>query len=59
MNQEFCFKHYFEAVDYGDRVVIKSEIREDDDDCSHIDIKGLLNKSPLVVQFDENERPRD
>jgi hypothetical protein len=60
MNQEFCFKHYFEAVDHGDEIVIHSTVRPDDDDDDGIELKELLAKqtSP-VVHFDEKKNPED
>lgn len=32
MNQEFCHKHYFEAEDRGDQIIIGSILRPEDDD---------------------------
>ena len=32
MNQEFCQKHEFHAVDKGDEIEIKVALREEDDD---------------------------
>jgi len=53
MNQEFCFKHYFEAVDHGDKIVIHSTLRpEDEDDEEAEDIRDLIAKSPVKIQFD-------
>ena len=58
MNQEFCFKHYFEAVDYGDKIVIHSTLRPDDDDDDGIDIKALMARNPVNVHFnDEGSTP--
>lgn len=53
MNQEFCMKHFFEAVDYGDKIVIKSSLRpvEDDDE----DINELIAQSPVTIGFDEKQ----
>lgn len=60
MNQEFCFKHYFEAVDHGDEIVIHSIVRPEDDEDDDIDLKALLAKqtSP-VVHFDAKKSPED
>lgn len=59
MNQEFCFKHFFEAVDYGDKIVIHSTLRpEDDDEDDDLDIKELMKKYPVKIGFDaEAETP--
>ncbi len=59
MNQEFCFKHYFEAVDMGDKIVIHSTVRPDDDeDDDAPDIKELMAKIPVTIGFnDEEETP--
>ncbi len=51
MNQEFCFKHFFEAVDYGDKIVIHSTLRPEDDDDDEIDVRELVAKSPVQVHF--------
>lgn len=54
MNQEFCMTHYFEAVDYGEKIVIHSSIRpiddEDDDDIE--DAADLVRNSKMVIGFD-------
>lgn len=55
MNQEFCFRHYFEAVDYGDRIVIHSTLRPEDDEDDEIDIKALMARNPVMVHFNEAE----
>jgi hypothetical protein len=58
MNQEFCFKHYFDAVDYGDKIVIHSTLRpEDDADDDEIDIKVQMARNPVQVHFSESEEP--
>jgi len=54
MNQEFCFKHYFEAVDYGDKIVIHSTLRPQEDDEDEIDIKELMARNPVMVHFSED-----
>ncbi|HFS85472.1 MAG TPA: hypothetical protein ENK72_02520 [Epsilonproteobacteria bacterium] len=57
MNQEFCFKHFFEAVDYGDKIVIHSTLRpEDEEELDDEDnIKVLMAKSPVTIGFDAKE----
>jgi len=57
MNQEFCMKHYFEAVDYGDKIVIHSNLRpEDDEDDEDIeDARDLVNKSGVTIGFDSSK----
>jgi hypothetical protein len=48
MNQEFCHKHYFDAVDMGDEIVFHSTERPEDDE--HEDITKLLQKNQHMVQ---------
>lgn len=55
MNQEFCFKHFFEAVDYGDKIVIHSTLRPEDDDDDTEDIRELIARSPVNIAFDDGE----
>jgi len=57
MNQEFCMKHFFEAVDYGDKIVIHSSVRpEDDEDDDYIeDARDLVNKSGVTIGFDASK----
>lgn len=43
MNQDFCFKHYFKAIDHGNEIVIHSIVRPDDED-DDINLKALLAK---------------
>jgi len=59
MNQEFCMKHFFEAVDYGEKIVIHSSLRpEDDEDDDHIeDARDLVNNGTVVIGFDASEAP--
>lgn len=53
MNQEFCMKHFFEAVDYGDKIVIHSSLRpEDEDDDDIEDARDLVNRSGVTIGFD-------
>ena len=54
MNQQFCMKHFFEAVDYGDKIIIHSNIRPDDDeeDEDVRDASDLVNNSNVVIGFD-------
>lgn len=58
MNQEFCMTHFFEAVDYGDKIVIHSSLRpvEDDDEDTE-DARDLIGKSPIVIGFDGGQVP--
>ena len=56
MNQEFCMKHFFEAVDYGEKIVIHSSVRpadEDDDDIE--DARDLVNNGTVVIGFDASQ----
>jgi len=57
MNQEFCMKHYFEAVDYGEKIIIHSTERpEDDEDDDFIeDARDLVNKSGVKIGFDASK----
>lgn len=57
MNQEFCFKHFFEAVDHGDKIVIHSTLRPEDEDGfdDEDDIKILMAKNPVTIGFDAKE----
>ncbi|MEA2048803.1 MAG: hypothetical protein U9O64_10215 [Campylobacterota bacterium] len=32
MNQEFCHTHYFKAEDLGDQIILRSTLREEDDE---------------------------
>lgn len=57
MNQEFCMKHYFQAVDYGDKIIIHSTLRpEDDEDDEFVeDARDLVNKSGVKIGFDASK----
>ncbi len=56
MNQEFCMKHFFEAVDYGDKIIIHSTERPVDEDDDYIeDARDLVNKSGVKIGFDASE----
>lgn len=59
MNQEFCMTHFFEAVDYGEKIVIHSTLRpEDDEDDDDIeDAATLVKNSKIVIGFDASEAP--
>ena len=59
MNQEFCFTHYFEAVDMGNEIVIHSSLRPEDDEDDYINIKELLSKNSVHVHFDGARNPED
>jgi len=57
MNQEFCMKHYFEAVDYGEKIIIHSTVRPDDDeeDEDVEDARDLVKKSGVTIGFDASQ----
>jgi len=57
MNQEFCMKHFFQAVDYGDKIIIHSTVRpEDDEDDEYIeDARDLVKKSCVTIGFDASK----
>ncbi len=57
MNQEFCMKHFFEAVDYGEKIVIHSSERpEDDEEDEDIeDARDLVNRSDVKIGFDASK----
>ncbi len=59
MNQEFCMKHFFEAVDYGDKIVIHSSLRpEDDEEDEDVeDARVLVKKSGVTIGFDASQVP--
>ena len=62
MNQEFCMTHFFEAVDCGDKVVIKSSLRpvDEDEDDDVTNACDLVRNSPTVIGFDGGaESPAD
>ena len=54
MNQEFCMKHFFEAVDYGEKIIIHSSVRPDDDEEFEDveDARDLVHKSNVKIGFD-------
>lgn len=57
MNQQFCMKHFFEAVDYGEKIIIHSSERPaDEDEDDHIeDASTLVNKSGVTIGFDASK----
>jgi len=56
MNQQFCMTHFFEAVDYGDKIVIHSSVRPDDEDDDDIeDANTLVRKSDVTIGFDASK----
>lgn len=59
MNQEFCMTHFFEAVDYGDKIIIHSTVRPDDDEDDEDieDARTLVSKSNVVIGFDSSQTP--
>ncbi|MDQ7044116.1 MAG: hypothetical protein Q9M34_11395 [Sulfurimonas sp.] len=55
MNQEFCMKHFFTAVDYPEqnKIIIHSRVRPTDDDDDDIESSStLVKKSSVVIGFD-------
>jgi len=59
MNQNFCMTHFFEAVDYGDKIVIHSSLRpEDDEEDEDVeDARALVAKSCVTIGFDGSQEP--
>jgi hypothetical protein len=58
MNQEFCLKHYFEAVDHGDTIIIHRTLRPNDDvDDELIDLEEILSKKAVDIHFDPDAQP--
>jgi hypothetical protein len=59
MNQEFCMTHFFEAVDYGDKIIIHSSERPEDDeeDMDIEDANTLVCNSNVTIGFDPKEEP--
>jgi len=58
MNQQFCMKHFFEAVDYGDKIIIHSSVRPiDEDDEDTEDARDLIRRGSVVIGFDASEAP--
>lgn len=58
-NQEFCMKHFFEAVDYEDKIIIHSSERPDDDeeDEDVEDAGVLVRRGSVTIGFDGAEEP--
>lgn len=59
MNQEFCMTHFFEAVDYGEKIIIHSSVRPDDDedDLDVEDAGVLVRKNAVTIGFNGAEEP--
>lgn len=59
MNQQFCMTHFFEAVDYGEKIVIhKTDRPEDDEEDEDIeDARDLVRNSNTVIGFDGSQVP--
>ncbi|MDA7818492.1 hypothetical protein N9A28_09910 [Sulfurimonas sp.] len=56
MNQQFCMTHFFEAVDYNDKIVIHSSIRPEDEDDDDIENAcELVRNSTVKIGFDAAE----
>jgi hypothetical protein len=48
--------HFFEAVDYGEKIIIHSSLRpEDDEDIE--DASMLVRKSGVNIGFDGSQEP--
>lgn len=54
MNQQFCMKHFFEAIDYGDKIIIHSTERpqDEDEDEDVEDARDLVCNSNVKIGFD-------
>ncbi|HIP19867.1 MAG TPA: hypothetical protein EYG70_01945 [Sulfurimonas sp.] len=58
MNQNFCMTHYFQAVDYNDKVIIRSTVRPTYDDDDDVETANeLVRNSSVVIGFDAGEKP--
>ena len=59
MNQNFCMTHFFEAVDYNDKIIIHSSLRpEDDEEDEDVeDARDLVNNGIVKIGFDASEAP--
>ena len=61
MNQQFCQTHYFEAVDYEDKIVMHRTVRPVDDGDDDVEnAVDLVRNSKITIGFDGGEAsPRD
>jgi len=58
MNQQFCMTHFFEAVDYGEKIIIHSSVRPADEDDEDVeDARSLVNNSCVTIGFDASQEP--
>lgn len=58
MNQNFCMTHFFEAVDYGEKIIIHSSVREVDEEDEDVeDARTLVAKSAVTIAFDGSQEP--
>ena len=59
MNQEFCMKHYFQAVDHGEKIIIRVSERpaDDEEDEDVTDAGTLVRNSNVVIGFDGSQVP--
>ncbi|PHS40972.1 MAG: hypothetical protein COB07_02985 [Sulfurovum sp.] len=58
MNQNFCMTHFFEAVDYGEKIIIHSTVREVDEEDEDVeDARTLVAKSCVTIAFDGSQEP--
>ncbi len=56
MNQQFCMTHFFEAVDYGEKIIIhKSDRPEDEEDEDVENACDLVRNGTVVIGFDDSE----
>ncbi len=56
MNQQFCMTHFFEAVDYGEKIIIhKSDRPEDEEDEDVENACDLVRNGTVVIGFDASE----
>jgi len=58
MNQQFCMTHYFEAVDYNDKIVMHRTLRPVDDEDDDVENAcDLVRNSTVTIGFDATEAP--
>lgn len=58
MNQEFCMTHYFEAMDCGDKIIIKSVLRDEDEEDEDVeDARDLVQNCATIIGFDGSAQP--
>ncbi len=58
MNQNFCMTHYFQAIDYNDKIIIRSTVRPTYDEDEDVETASeLVSRSGVVIGFDAGEKP--